>query len=65
MAYITDDKRVKDILKERGVGALSTQDARQQIRDLPPQTDKQGVQIAEFGYLEWEIDEATKQRGKQ
>ena len=50
MAYITNDVRVKDILRQ----ALNKETARRKIRDLPPQKS------SDIRYLEWEINEALK-----
>lgn len=55
MSYITDDPRVKDILK----GAPSKQAARQRIRDLPPQEG------SDIRYLEWEIEAALEPDDKR
>ncbi len=52
MPFVTDDKRVKEILGSMRAGLISRAKAIEAIRELPPQ------QHASFGYLDWEATEA-------
>ena len=52
MSYITNDPRVRDILKS----APSKQDARRRLRNLLPQEG------SDIKYLEWEIEVALEDK---
>ena len=52
MPFVTDDKRVKEILGSMRTGNITRANAREAIRALPPQ------EHATFGYLDWEVTEA-------
>ncbi len=54
MTYVTKDKRVIKIIKAASNREITGTEAREQIERLRPQED------AEFGYLDWEVNEALK-----
>jgi len=61
MAYVTDDKRVQDIIAKIKAGGLTEDEARKAIKALPPQQIGQDPpRFAAFGFLDWEVDEAIK-----
>lgn len=55
MVYVTEDKRVQQIIARLDRHIITRQQASQEIRDLPRQED------ARCGFLEWEIEEALNQ----
>ncbi len=57
MAYVTEDKRVQQIIARIKAGHITRGRAAGEIKALPPQ---EGARI---GYLDWEVDEALKQAG--
>jgi len=54
MAYVTDDKRVKKIIKALKQKAISVAQARTDIKSLSPRPR------AHCGYLDWEVQAAIE-----
>ena len=54
MAYVTEDKRVQEIIARIKMREITREQATGEIKALPPQ---EGARI---GYLDWEVDEALK-----
>lgn len=55
MAYVTEDKRVQQIINRLNARKITRERARQEIKALPPQEN------ARCSFLEWEIEEALNQ----
>ncbi len=52
MAYVTEEKRVCEIVARMKARKITREQAAGEIKALPPQ---EGARI---GYLDWEVDEA-------
>ncbi len=54
MAYVTEDRRVQEIIGRMNARQITRKQAAEKIKALPPQ------ERARAGYLDWEVDEALK-----
>ena len=54
MAYVTEDRRVQEIVGRMNARQITRKQAAEEIRALPPQ------ERAGAGYLDWEVDEAIQ-----
>lgn len=52
MAYVTEDKRVQQIINRLNAHKITREQAAQEIKALPPQKG------ARCSFLDWEIEEA-------
>ena len=55
MSYVTEDKRVQQIIRRLNARKITRKQAGQEIKALPPQEG------ARCSFLEWEIEEALNQ----
>lgn len=60
MAYVTEDTRVKKIVAQMRVRAISEAEARRQLKALPHENGKPKGWLHDSSLLDWEIEEAIK-----